>query len=270
MTDTTVGKKEPATTKNAGYWEIQLPKFTFANKPVVINPFVAFTVFSFVLCTFFLGMLTNRFLISQNPSLTSAATLAAEATPSAPPAPPSTEKVDVGHLPMMGNQNAKVTLIEFGDLRCPFCKAFYTDVEPQIIKNYVDTGKVKLYFRHYDFLGPASVVAANAAECANEQGQFWAFHNYLYTNQPDESDTSIFTTDEMAKIAGSLGMNTDQFTSCLNQDKYQKNVDTDKNAGDAAQVNGTPTFFINGERLVGTLPYAQYQLLIDQQLKNAH
>ncbi|MCL4354276.1 DsbA family protein, partial [Patescibacteria group bacterium] len=115
-------------------------------------------------------------------------------------------EVDSGHLEIKGDKNAKVTVVEFADFRCPFCERFFTDVEPQLIKDYVNTGKVKLAYRHFAFLGPASVVAANASECANEQNKFWDMHDYLFENQPSESDTSLYTTDKLTSIAGSLGM----------------------------------------------------------------
>ncbi len=190
--------------------------------------------------------------------------------PTAPVAPVAApgQKVNVepGHLPAKGNSNAKVKIVAFEDFRCPFCEKFFTQTEPQIIKDYVDTGKAVLYFRQYQFLGPASVIAGNAAECANEQGKFWDMHEYLYKNQPSESDTSMYTTDNMTKIAGQLGMNTGKFQSCLSANKYDKDVQGDLAAGQAAGVTGTPTIFINGIPIVGAQPYAAFKAAIDQQL----
>ena len=176
--------------------------------------------------------------------------------------------VDVGHLPAQGNPNAKVKIIAFEDFRCPFCEKFFTSTEPQIIKDYVDTGKAVLYFRQYQFLGAPSVVAGNAAECANEQNKFWDFHNYLYKNQPPESDTSLYTTVNMTKISGQLGLNAAKFSSCLSSSKFNKNVADDLAAGQAAGVTGTPTVFINDIPLVGAQPYAAFKAAIDQQLAN--
>src|SRR5205807_3560195 len=103
----------------------------------------------------------------------------------------------------------------------------------------------------------------------NEQGKFWDMHNYLYEHQPDESDTSMYTTDNLTPIAGTLGLDINEFQSCLSANKYQKNVDTDIADAQKAQVDGTPTLFINGHRLVGAVPYAQIKPLIDQQLQAA-
>jgi len=189
-------------------------------------------------------------------------------TPAQPAAPAPGAKVNVsnGKFPLLGKDNAKVTIVEFADFRCPFCEKFFTDTESQIIKDYVDTGKAKFAFRNYAFLGPASVVAANAAECANEQGKFWDFHNYMYKNQPSESDTSMYVTDKLTTIAGQLGMSTDQFSSCLSSNKYDKNASADLADGQKAGVNGTPTVFINGISVVGAQPYAAFKTIIDQEL----
>lgn len=92
--------------------------------------------------------------------------------------------VDVGHLPALGKQNAPVTMIEFTDLECPFCRSFFTTTFPQIKRDYIDTGKVKFYFRHFplDF-HPLAKPFANAVECANEQGKFWELHDKIYNEQ---------------------------------------------------------------------------------------
>lgn len=178
------------------------------------------------------------------------------------------QKVDVavGHLPPIGDPSAKVKIIEFGDFRCPFCDKFFKETEPQLLNDYVKTGKAVFYFRHFQFLAAASVTAGNASECANEQNKFWDYHNYLYQNQPDESDTSMYNTDKLTSVAGSLGLNTDQFKSCLDSKKYDKNVQDDYAAGQKAGVSGTPTFYINGIQLVGAQPYSALKTVIDQQL----
>lgn len=182
------------------------------------------------------------------------------------PAPGAKVDVSAGKFPLLGKSDAKVTIIEFADFRCPFCEKYFTDTASQIIKDYVDTGKVKYAFRNYAFLGPASVVAANAAECANEQGQFWKMHEYFYKNQPSESDTSIYTVDNLTKIAGQLGMDTNKFNSCLSANKYDKDVSADLADGQKAGVTGTPTIFINGISVVGAQPYSAFKTIIDQEL----
>jgi len=174
--------------------------------------------------------------------------------------------VSAGHFPVQGDKNAKVTIIEFADFRCPFCEQFFTNTEPQLIKDYVDTGKVKLAFRNFAFLGPASTVAADASECANDQGKFWDFYNYLYKNQPAETDTTMYNTDTLTQAAVSLGMNDSKFRSCLDNKTGDANAAKDMADGQAAGVSGTPTFFINGISLVGAQPYSAFKTIIDQEL----
>ncbi len=179
------------------------------------------------------------------------------------------QKVDVGtgHLPALGDKNAKVKIVEFADFRCPFCQSLYKNAQKQIIEEYVNSGKAVFYFRHFQFLGPASVVAGNAAECANEQGKFWEIHDYLYDNQPPESDTSMYTTQNLTQVAGTLGMNTSQFKSCMDSNKYSSNLDKDMSEGQAAGVSGTPTMFVNGRSIVGAEPYESIKPIIDQALE---
>lgn len=203
------------------------------------------------------GAITQPVIAQPAPSQQPAAAL---------PQVPTKVDVAVGHFPIKGSDKATVSVIEFADLRCPFCEKFFTQVEPNLIKDYVDTNKVKFAFRQYAFLGPASTVAANAAECANDQGKFWQFHDYLYQNQPDESDTLMYTTDKLTTIAGNLGMNSDQFSSCLSANKFSKNVTDDFNAGQQAGVNGTPATFINGKLISGACPYATFDGAIKAEL----
>src|SRR5258708_2226662 len=196
------------------------------------------------------------------------------ATPNAPAAP-TTATVDVGNLPLKGDKNAKIAIVEFADFRCPFCKRTFDDTLPQIEKDYISTGRVRLAFRNYQFLGVASVTAGNAAECANEQSKFWEFHDYLYKNQPSESDTSLYTSDKLTPIAQSLGMNGPQFKNCLDSNKYAQNVSGDQADGSKAGVTGTPSFVIGkvssdgkvtGDLLVGAQPYTAFKTEIDKQL----
>jgi protein-disulfide isomerase len=218
-----------------------------------------------LIASFFLGMLVDKVqYLSAGQAY--APTAAQPQAGAQQPVPGQKQNVSNGHFPVLGKSDAKVTIIEFADLRCPFCERFFTDTEPQIIKNYVDTGKAKFIFRQYAFLGPASTVAANAAECANEQGKFWDMHNYFYKNQPDESDTSMYNTDKLTEIAETLGMNTDQFRSCLDTNKYNDKVSADFSEGQKVGVTGTPTIFVDGTPLVGAQPYESFKQLIDAEL----
>ncbi len=229
-----------------------------------------------IIASFLLGSLMTKVSYleqgkgSSSAQVATAQTAPQAAVPNQPQVPPVGQKVAnvvLGDYTPKGDANAKVKIVEYGDLRCPFCQRFFTDTEPQIISDYVNTGKASFTYVNYAFLGPASIVAANAAECANEQSKFWDFHDYLYKNQPSESDTSIYTTDGMTKIAGQLGMDTTQFQSCLDSKKYDKVVSDDLAAGQKEGVSGTPTTFINGTPIVGAVPYAQIKAEIDKALQ---
>jgi protein-disulfide isomerase len=191
----------------------------------------------------------------------------AQATPAAAPSVDINSAGGAGHLPVMGDSNAKVTIIEFADFRCPFCEQFFSQTENQIIQNYVNTGKVKFAFRQFAILGTSSTVAADAAECANDQGKFWVFHDYLYKNQPSESDTSMYNTDTLTKAAASLGMDGTKFSSCLNSKADDSKVQQDISDGEKAGVSATPSFFINGTLVTGAEPYSTFQQTIDADLK---
>ncbi len=197
----------------------------------------------------------------------------ASATDTSQNAPDITTPVDVsvGHLPPQGDKSAKVKIVEFADFRCPYCEQFYKQTESQIISNDVKSGKAAFYFRNYAFLPDsatvqdpnASTLAANAGECANAQGKFWEMHDYFYNNQPDESDISMYTADNLTSVAGNLGMDSGAFNSCLNAKTYQKNVDKDLSDGQTAGVQGTPGIFVNGMLFAGACPYSEIKKAID-------
>ena len=167
--------------------------------------------------------------------------------------------------PALGNPNAKVIMIEFSDFQCPFCGRFFSQTLPQIKEDYIKTGKVKFVYRDFPFLGQESEWAAEAAECAKEQGKFWQYHDYLFENQQGENG-GAFSKDNLKKFAQGLGLDTSQFNGCLDSDKYIDEVRKDLSDGRVAGVTGTPTVFINGIRVVGALSFSEYQKVIEQEL----
>lgn len=224
-----------------------------------------------VIAAFLIGVLFTKVqYLEKNQTANNNQQVVAPATGNNPQAaaPAAGQKVNVslGHFPVKGDTNAKVTIVEFADFRCPFCEQFFTNTESQIINDYVNTGKVKLAFRNFAFLGPASVTAADASECANDQGKFWEYHDYLYKNQPSESDTSMYNTDTLTQAAVGLGMNGDTFRTCLDGKKGEAKANADLADGQKAGVSGTPSFFINGTPLVGAEPYSAFKTIIDQEL----
>ncbi len=189
---------------------------------------------------------------------------AAPQQPSAPDPEKVLKDLKIGHLPVEGDKNAKVTIIEFSDFECPFCGRFYQDTLPQIRKDYVDSGKVKIYFRHFplDF-HPRAKPLAIASECANDQDAFWKMHDKIFENS---ATVSTATDDTIKQWAGELGLNTGTFNSCFDAKEHEDLVNEDQQAGAAVGVSGTPTFYINGQQLVGAQPYASFKAIIDQEL----
>ena len=175
-------------------------------------------------------------------------------------------KVEIGNLPLLGNADAKVTLIEFGDYQCPFCGRLFKETEPQIREQYLKTNQAKMAWRDFAFLGEESYWAAEAARCANDQGQFWQFHDYLFNHQNGENQ-GAFTKDKLKGFASQLGLDQNQFNSCLDGDKYLQAVKDDTDAGKAAGVNSTPSVFVNGENIVGAQPFSVFKSAIDKYLK---
>ena len=179
--------------------------------------------------------------------------------------------MDIAKEPFKGAPNAKVALIEFSDFQCPFCSRYDKDTYPQILKDYVDTGKVKYVWRDMplDFHQNAEK-AAEAAHCAGEQGKFWEMHDRLFANQQN------IAAADLPKHAEALGLNSALFQDCLDSGRYASDIKKDIAAANDAGVNGTPTFMIgvvqpNGsvkvmKKLVGAKPYAEFKSALDSLL----
>ncbi len=170
---------------------------------------------------------------------------------------------------ILGNKDAKVTMFEFSDFQCPFCRVFEQDAYQQIKKNYIDTGKVKVIYRHYplDF-HPQAKLAAEASECAAEQGKFWEMHDKMFVEQQKKGQGTItFTAQDVNRWAGAIGIKVPQFSACVAANKYDQRINDDITFGNSVGVSGTPTFFINGIRLVGAQPYVSFQATLDAALK---
>jgi protein-disulfide isomerase len=170
--------------------------------------------------------------------------------------------------PVLGRSDAPVTIVEFSDFQCPFCRKFWSDTLPQIKKEYIDTGKAKLVYRDFplDFHAGAKP-AAEGTECAEDQGKFWELHDKIFQEQDKQGQGTIqFTKADVVKWAGQIGLDMAKFNQCLNAGKYKAEVEKDIADGVAAGVSGTPTLFINGKKVVGAQPFAAFKAIIDQEL----
>ena len=152
-----------------------------------------------------------------------------------------------------GRLDAKVILVEYEDLRCPFCRRFFADTEPQILEQYVRQGLVREESRLIAILGSPSVSAAEAAHCAGEQGKFWEFRHVAFTNQPLESNPD--GRANFVKYAESLGVDIPKFTTCFDTQRYREKVNQALDEAQAAGVDSTPTFFVNGVKYAGAFPF---------------
>jgi len=177
--------------------------------------------------------------------------------------------------PVKGNPDATVTIVEFSDFQCPFCKRFHQTTLPLILENYVDTGKVKFVYRDFPIasLHPnGAIPTALAAECADEQGMFWQYHDKLFQTQKNwERLAAEDVVIELKTFAGELGLDTNQFNDCLDSGKYRDEVNNDLQDGTSYGITGTPGFFIGNEergyiKVSGAQPYSVFQNVLDQML----
>ncbi len=139
-------------------------------------------------------------------------------------------------------------------------------MKPEIIKQYVETGQASIVYKHSAFLGQESVWAAQAAECAANQGRFWDFHDILFERQDGENQ-GAFNQDKLIAMATELQLDMAQFEQCMTSNETLARVQADTQEGSAAGVTGTPTFFINGRVLVGAQPLEAFQQTIEQALQ---
>ena len=153
----------------------------------------------------------------------------------------------------MGDLNAPVVIDVFEDFQCPACVQYTEEVERRITETYVISGQVYYVFHHYPFLdrtseNKESQQAANASMCANEQGQFWEYHDILFANWSGEN-AGAFNDKRLVAFAETLGIDTDLFTNCFGENRYQDAIQADFELGIEMGVSGTPSVFVNGQQI---------------------
>ncbi len=186
-------------------------------------------------------------------------------------------KVSLADSPVLGDKKAKLTMVEFSDYECPFCKRYYTDTYSQLKKDYVDTGKMKIVFRNLPLSFHQNAhKEAQAALCARDQGGdtvYWKYHDEMFTRTT--SNGTGLSLDQLPVIAKEIGLNGDTLKSCIDSGKYVQKVDKDLADAGTYGATGTPSFFIgkdNGDEsmtgtiVVGAQPFSAFKALIDQQL----
>ena len=173
--------------------------------------------------------------------------------------------------PVLGNPNAPITVVEFGDYQCTFCSKFFHETENSIVTNYVKTGKVKILFKDFVILGQDSINAANAAHCANDQKLFWEYHSMLYNNWAGE-DTGWADLAHLHEFANTLGLDMDVFSTCMSDLKWNELVNLSSIDGQKLGVTGTPTFFVIDQnndviKIVGAQHYDVFKQIFDSALE---
>lgn len=170
-----------------------------------------------------------------------------------------------------GNPQAPVVIEEFADFECPSCGRFATITEPDVRKNLIATGRAS--YRYYDFPLPMhknTQAASQAAACADEQGKFWPMHDQLFAGQdawglgPTETEVTDNPRPIFLGYAKAIGLNTAQWEQCFDSRKYQSRIDANTAEGFRRDVNETPTFFVNGKKVTGAIPYDEMEKLVTE------
>ena len=222
------------------------------------------------LAGFFLGVFAyGRGFAEANTEIAAAAAQAqpaqapAQAPAQQPTAPaPRLDAVSIDDDPILGDTDAPIVIVEFSDFECPFCARFRQQTFDQIIEQYGDD--VQIVFRDFPLsqIHPRAQQSAEASECADDQGAYWEYHDVLFANQ------HALDTDSLIGYAEELGLDVEEFTECVESGKYTDEVLADYNEGLTYGVTGTPTFFINGVRLVGAQPFEAFQQIIEEELNS--
>ncbi|MEM4385148.1 MAG: thioredoxin domain-containing protein [Candidatus Anstonellales archaeon] len=148
---------------------------------------------------------------------------------------------DLSDVPMKGSQNAPIIMIEFSDFECPFCKRFADTTMPQLMQNWIDTGKIRFYYIHFPLnFHPKAEPAARASYCAQKQGIFWEYHDKLFQN----IQTIQNNEEGYSKLAEELGLDLEEFKRCYNSQEAALKVQKDTMEGMNQGVSGTPSFLV--------------------------
>lgn len=162
------------------------------------------------------------------------------------------EKIEGQKSYWQGKPTAEITIVEFGDFNCPLCRQSFPTIKQVLLKNK----ETKLIFRHYPLISENSLDLALAAECAGEQGLFWPMHDKLFSRAEEAADTEA--------LAKEIGADPDKFKTCLTEEKYLSKIQKDITDAEELQVKGTPTWFVNGSKVSGDVPAANWESIIKE------
>jgi len=171
--------------------------------------------------------------------------------------------------PILGEPSASITIVEFGDYQCEQCYAWFHETKPEIVRDYIDTGKANLVFVDLAFLGRDSIPASMATYCAEDQGMYWEYHDLLYNSQ-ESVDGGWANSERLKAFAFSLDLDMELFESCLDSGKYSKRVQYNIQQAKENGVRGTPGFFIVGpdgqQKIGGAQPFSVFKQILDSMI----
>lgn len=220
------------------------------RKSLVVNIGIALVFFTLGVASALVFL--TRFVPAQ------AAVAQAPAVPAQPTLPPARlDNVAFEGDPYTGPADAPIVFVEFGDFKCGFCKRFHDETIEPLLDEY--DGQIRYVYRDFPVVGGQQ--AAEAAECANAQGQFWPYHDALYADPQ-----SYNTAEDFVALAEELSLDTEDFEACYSDGTFRDEIAEDAADGREYGVGGTPTFFINGVRIVGAQPIDAFRSVIDQEL----
>ena len=182
--------------------------------------------------------------------------------------PPSTFMANGS--PILGDPNAPITLIEFGDYQCHFCNVHFHNTEHRLLEKFIKTGKVKMIFKDFTIIGPDSVNAAHGTHCANDQGKFWEYHDILYNNWTGENN-GWAASDNLLRFAQEIELDIDQWSDCMIDEKYSQIISYSSKDARELGITGTPAFFVIGPdneitRISGAQPYEIFEKIFNSEL----
>ena len=168
---------------------------------------------------------------------------------------------------IMGNPNAKITIVEFGDYQCTFCYKFHDETMKRINEKYIKTENVNFIYKDFPLNGKQSILASEASYCAEKQGKFWEYHNTLYSNWGGEN-TGWITQKELINFAKETELNLEQFNSCMENSEFLQKVLNNEQFAKGININATPSFLIFNEtevyRIIGAQPLEQFELVFQE------
>jgi len=193
--------------------------------------------FYYFLIPIMIGVIAGVFLVSYQPENENSKIL-------------TVSKLIEGGSPVLGDPNAPITILEWGDYQCTFCYKFHQETLNKIDEEYIKTGKVKIIFKDFPLNGPDSKLAAEATYCAHDQNKYWQYHNQLYENWAGER-TGWITIEALSGFAKTIDLDIVEFNKCLDENKYENKINSIYEFGNEIGINATPSFLVfNDQKII--------------------